>query len=194
MNVLQLPSMKIRTDYLPYSLLQEGLDVLIDKTNTVYESEYWVEFKERHKDYCVGVVDQPNDIIHNQEIKFTLDEILTVRGSMEWNIEHLYVSCSKEVYDGLEIGYFRNQVTVAPFHYGRFFYSVNEIDKIKHKIETVEISLKSLLELDRTPESYLELFGYCGFLRNTSGGFDELTDEDIIHKDRSVFPCFYELE
>ena len=185
--------MKIQSDYLPYSLLQEGISVLVDKTNTAHESEYWVEFKEHHKEYCVGTVDQPNEIINQQEIKFTLDEILTVRGSMEWNIEHLYVSCSKEVYDGVPIGYFRNQVTVAPFHYGRFFYSVNEIDKIKHKIETVEISLKALLELDKTPEPYLELFGYCGFLRNTTGGFDELNDEDIIHKDRDVFPCFYEL-
>jgi hypothetical protein len=178
--------MKIQTDYLPYSLLQEGISVLIDKTNIIHESEYWVEFKEHHTAYCTGIVDQPNDIIHHREIKFTLDEILTVQGSMEWNIEHLYVSCSKEVFDGVPIGYFRNKVTVAPFYYGWFFYSVNEIDKIKHKIETVEISLKDLLGLDRAPEPYLELFGYCGFLRNTSGGFDELTDEDIIHKDRNV--------
>lgn len=91
------------------------------------------------------------------------------------------------------VSYFYNASIEKPLHYGRMFYALSEVNMDKSSIEMGEILIKELIVEDYGIFPYLEEFAYCGFRRNKMNKFDELSEEEIRHLDRKVFPCMYEI-
>lgn len=156
----------------------------------------WAKITEINGDLIKGIIENDGDweIIDDVNIEFDICSIIRLRGDLSWTIDNLVVNVSQEVIDGAEVGYFYNSFNENPLNYGRSFYSVNEINKVKYTIETIEYPLKELCNREPNLVNVLEDFAYCGVIKDSNGNFKILNDNDIIDEDRSVFPCFYELD
>jgi len=187
---------KFNLEYVPFpkELLHIGLCVQLEHEINGELVQGWATILKHEEENVLGVWDRGFPEIEGQEIKFECKDIIVSRGTMEWNIEHLTVLCSIEVCDGVPVGYFYNGFTDRPLHYGRSFYSINEVEDNKCDLDLFELPLKELLMFNRNVEPYLSELGYCGFVRNAEDGFDELQEEDIVDKDSDVFLCMYELD
>jgi hypothetical protein len=178
-------------------VLEVGLDCLIDKhletpSGEVY-SGYWVKLSKINSNFFIGTVEDIPELI-NFESEFNREDIKVLRGDIEWNINNLHVKVSEEILKGVSIGYFYNSFDQEPLSYGRSFYSINEIEKNKKSIPLFEVELWRLCDLEENLKDILLDFAYYGVIRDKDGGFSPLTKDDIIKKDRKVFPCFYEYE
>ena len=180
--------------HFPPELLETGLSVAIQHEFDGELYEGWAEIIETDGTTARCEWSEAPEAYIGTSIDITAADVIRARGSLDWNIENLYVSCSKEVADGVTIGYFYNAFLDIPLHYGRKFYSVNEVDKDKYQLPIVHVPLKTLLEKDPTILPYLELMAYCGVLRDKDGKFRELHEEDISKYSAEIFPCMYELD
>ena len=80
-----------------------------------------------------------------------------------------------------------------PDHYGRVFYALSEIEQDKSAIELVEVPLYVIVAMDRRIELLLEQPCYYGCLLEKNA-FNMLTESDIRHRDRSVYPSSIEID
>lgn len=164
----------------PKELLYKGLSVMILETPVCDFTRAWVDVVDFHMERVFGIFDCPAlPELHTQKVEFHVSEILTCRGTLEWNIEHLYVSCSEKVISGEPIGYFYNAIIERPLHYGRVYYSISEINAKKSDIRLFDIPLSTVIKFDNGIIPYLKEFSYFGYLRNSKNGFEDMSHHDL---------------
>ena len=177
--------------------LKPGLSCYLDLTcevgpGNIYNG-VWLVVEEVFKTTFQGkIVDIPG--LENDLITFDISYIKRLRGDLDWNIENLYVKVSEEVFKGKEVGYFYNSFEEDPMHYGRSFFSLNEVDKVKSTITMFDYKLKALIKREPFLKEVLSDFAYLGVLKKSDGKFKVLGEKDIIDKPRSVYPSFYEID
>ena len=169
-------------------LLRPGLSVYFEKEIMGIHG-HWMTI-DAIKEGCIfGQTEGMNSV----ETSIPIDMVLRVCGDLHWNIQHLQVSCSKKLLQEKQIGYFINRMFERPDHYGRVFYALSEIDQDKSAIELVEVPLYVIEAMDRRIEPLLEQPCYYGCLLEKNA-FNMLTESDIRHRDRSVYPSSIEID
>lgn len=176
--------------------IELGLSALIDisKTDQNYFS-IWVRLIKINENRYIGVFEDEHfsKELLNQVFEFEYDKILTLRGTLDWNIENLIVECNQKVFEGAEVGYFRNACYEIPNHCGRLFYAVDQVFEPKNEINLIEIPLTEMVQKEPKILEHLAAPGYLGFIKR-DGQFEEITEEIALKYPRSVFECWYELE
>lgn len=179
--------------YFPPSITYEGLRVIITRRLPYGLSKFQLKITDFNEHSALGVgMDQSDEYIFNQFFWFNYSEIETVRGYLDWNIDHMFVSCSEKVLNGNPIGIMCRELICRPLHYGYGFYSEEELYLDKSKIMIYEYPLKNLLEIDGSVKNLL--FGWANRrLVKINGVFIEVFADDPLYANKSIFPTHFDL-
>ena len=181
------------SEYFPSCLMHKGLRVVISRRFKESNSIFDIKVIDFDEETAVGVGNNPDikDAYQNK-YWFYYFEIKTVRGSIDWNIDHMFVSCSERVLLGEPIGYFCRELILRPLHYGYGFYAESECFADKSKIKMYEIPLKDLHQADQSIESLLAGLSKRRFIRQNNGRFLKIDKEDEKFPEGSIYPIRFE--
>ncbi|MDT8394299.1 MAG: hypothetical protein RQ761_10665 [Bacteroidales bacterium] len=194
---------KAPSESLPVSCLHKGLHVKWEQLFTCGDGAFqtfWFKILDFDDEWikAEALFDKPGCFVKVFEkpshfgrvFKFRHHEVIGARGTMEWNIENLYVSCSERVLNGEPVGFFYRPVNFKARHFERHFFAMSEIPLDKYGIPRIEIPLKMLLELDNSIRPYLHHAAYYGVIKDGEN-FKALSQEDITDKSDRIFPCMF---
>ena len=179
--------------YFPPSFMHKGLEVTIRRDYRQKDLKFSVIVTDFDHESASGIYTSPEfPEISNKKFRFRYHEIISVKGSLEWNIDHMYVFCSEKILEGEPVGYFYAGPSDLPLHYCRTFFAESEIYENKFDVKGCEVLIKTLIQLDNSVLPHLNEYCNYGWIKNAKGGFDKLTAEYIKPKDHLIFPCSYD--
>ncbi|MFC6998099.1 hypothetical protein [Rufibacter roseus] len=173
------------------------VDLLDFHGGTIYDLSgcaysFWIEVTEVRSNLLIGEVKEPTDLFKIGSIfKFRPENIGSVKGGLQWNIDNLFVVVSARI--GLlreKVGYFLYADIGRTMCYSRVFFSVSQMHELKEDIYVMKIPLSKLVSIDPIVANYLEVLPLNGMIRTEDNSFIEYTSEE---RDLDLYPIDYVL-
>lgn len=153
---------------------------------------FWVEVIEVKEEELVGVIKEPTEFFKIGSVfKFNSKKVLDIKGSLQWNIDNLFVVVSARI--GLlreKVGYFLYSDMEPAMCYNRVFFSISQMHEPKEDLHVMKIPMSELVAIDPAIANYLEVLPLNGMIRMEDNSFIEYTAEE---RNLDIFPIEYGL-